>query len=69
MVYTAWLSARLARRPSLFAAVILGIVLASAIIANPRGATILPARPWPCFSFATERHCAVIFHRLAWFMS
>ena len=43
VVYTAWLSARLARRPSLSAAVILGIVLALAIIANPRGATILPA--------------------------
>ena len=43
VVYTAWLSARLARRPSKLTAIALGLMLAAAMIANPRGATILPA--------------------------
>jgi hypothetical protein len=43
VVYVAWLSARLARRPSVRAGLILGILLAAALIANPRGATIAPA--------------------------
>jgi hypothetical protein len=43
VVHVAWLSARLARQPSVGAGLILGIVLAAAIIANPRGATIAPA--------------------------
>ncbi|MFN0070945.1 MAG: glycosyltransferase family 39 protein [Chloroflexota bacterium] len=43
VVYTAWLSARLARRPGTLGAIALGAVLAAAVIANPRGATIAPA--------------------------
>jgi hypothetical protein len=43
VVHVAWLSARLARRPGALGGVLLGVVMAAALIANPRGATILPA--------------------------
>jgi uncharacterized membrane protein len=53
VVHVAWLSARLARRPSARAGLILGIVLAAALIANPRGATIAPA---PALALLLLRH-------------
>ncbi|HEX3245029.1 MAG TPA: glycosyltransferase family 39 protein [Chloroflexota bacterium] len=64
VVYTAWLSARLARHPSKQTAIALGIMLAAAIVANPRGATILPA---PALAFLLLRRAGSIRQSLVTF--